>query len=104
SSPSGAGAGLMPSARPGPLFFLGRLPHPTALYRVGAACSAWTERPQALSHPIYSSSSMVLEDPYNQPVSARADVEPRILERSDHPISRRDIDKNAVKVLYRLHN
>ncbi len=52
---------------------------------------------------------MVLEDPYNrpvnaQPVSAQADVEPRILERSDHPISRRDIDKNAVKVLYRLHN
>jgi len=47
---------------------------------------------------------MVLEDPYNQPVSAQADVEPRTLERSDHPISRRDIDKNAVKVLYRLHN
>ena len=47
---------------------------------------------------------MVLEDPYNQPVSANTEVEPRTLQRSDHPISRRDIDKNAVKVLYRLHN
>ncbi|MEA2599020.1 MAG: poly(A) polymerase [Acidobacteriota bacterium] len=47
---------------------------------------------------------MVLEDPYNRPVSAQADVEPRTLQRSDHPISRRDVDKNAVKVLYRLHN
>jgi poly(A) polymerase len=37
-------------------------------------------------------------------VSAQADVEPRTLQRSDHPISRRDVDKNAVKVLYRLHN
>ena len=31
-------------------------------------------------------------------------MEPRILARSEHPISRRDIDKNALKVLYRLHN
>ena len=31
-------------------------------------------------------------------------VEPRIVPRQEHPISRRDIDKNALKVLYRLHN
>jgi poly(A) polymerase len=37
-------------------------------------------------------------------VSENAEVEPRILARSEHPISRRDIDKNALKVLYRLHN
>jgi poly(A) polymerase len=47
---------------------------------------------------------MVHEDSYNQAVSANPEVEPRILQRSEHPISRRDIDKNAVKVLYRLHN
>lgn len=29
-------------------------------------------------------------------------MEPRILERSQHPISRRDIDPNVIKVLYRL--
>ncbi|MGH8338532.1 MAG: hypothetical protein ACRETL_17285, partial [Gammaproteobacteria bacterium] len=29
-------------------------------------------------------------------------VEPSILERSKHPISRRDIDSNVLKVLYRL--
>src|SRR5947209_13719680 len=47
---------------------------------------------------------MVHEDSYNQAVSANAEGEPRILQRSEHPISRRDIDKNAVKVLYRLHH
>jgi len=31
-------------------------------------------------------------------------LEPRILERADHPISRRDIDPNVLKVLYRLIN
>lgn len=31
-------------------------------------------------------------------------VEPRILPRSEHPISRKDIDPNALKVLYRLHH
>ncbi|MGO9602427.1 MAG: polynucleotide adenylyltransferase PcnB [Candidatus Binataceae bacterium] len=31
-------------------------------------------------------------------------MEPRILERSQHPISRNDIDPNVVKVLYRLIN
>ncbi|HWN44465.1 MAG TPA: polynucleotide adenylyltransferase PcnB [Thermoanaerobaculia bacterium] len=31
-------------------------------------------------------------------------MEPRIVPRSEHPISRRDISANAVKVLYRLHN
>jgi poly(A) polymerase len=29
-------------------------------------------------------------------------LEPRILQRADHPISRRDIDANVLKVLYRL--
>jgi poly(A) polymerase len=31
-------------------------------------------------------------------------VEPRILERAEHPISRRNIDPNVLKVLYRLIN
>ncbi len=31
-------------------------------------------------------------------------MEPRILERTEHPISRRDIDANVLKVLYRLIN
>jgi len=47
---------------------------------------------------------MTLSSPHNDPVSGTNEAEPRILPRSDHPISRRDIDKNAVKVLYRLHN
>jgi poly(A) polymerase len=47
---------------------------------------------------------MVHEVPDNQAVRAKAVGEPRILERSEHAISRREIDKNAVKVLYRLHN
>ncbi|HEY4564095.1 MAG TPA: polynucleotide adenylyltransferase PcnB, partial [Thermoanaerobaculia bacterium] len=37
-------------------------------------------------------------------MSENVEGEPRILPRSEHPISRRDIDKNALKVLYRLHN
>ncbi|HSG40031.1 MAG TPA: polynucleotide adenylyltransferase PcnB [Thermoanaerobaculia bacterium] len=37
-------------------------------------------------------------------MSDNSEDEPRLLQRSDHPISRRDIDKNALKVLYRLHN
>jgi poly(A) polymerase len=37
-------------------------------------------------------------------VSADTEVEPRIVPRSGHPISRKDISSNAVKVLYRLHN
>src|SRR5215210_3574671 len=47
---------------------------------------------------------MVLQAPYNQSLNANAEGEPRILPRSEHPISRRFIDKNALKVLYRLHN
>jgi poly(A) polymerase len=42
--------------------------------------------------------------PYNPPVSEPLEVPPRIVPRSDHPISRSQIDKNALKVLYRLHN
>ncbi|HYN22222.1 MAG TPA: polynucleotide adenylyltransferase PcnB [Thermoanaerobaculia bacterium] len=37
-------------------------------------------------------------------MSADTEVEPRIVPRSGHPISRKDISSNAVKVLYRLHN
>ena len=37
-------------------------------------------------------------------MSADTGVEPRIVPRSEHPISRREISTNAVKVLYRLHN
>jgi poly(A) polymerase len=37
-------------------------------------------------------------------VSDDPEVQPRIVPRSDHPISRKSIDTNAVKVLYRLHN
>jgi poly(A) polymerase len=35
---------------------------------------------------------------------SEANEEPRIVPRSDHPLSRRDINTNALKVLYRLHN
>jgi len=41
---------------------------------------------------------------YNQPVIETDVLEPRILPRADHPISRSDIDRNALKVLYRLHS
>jgi poly(A) polymerase len=41
---------------------------------------------------------------YNHRVSDAQEVEPRILPRSDHPISRKHISRNATKVLYRLHN
>jgi poly(A) polymerase len=37
-------------------------------------------------------------------VSDANEVEPRIVPRSEHPISRKDINPNALKVLYRLHN
>lgn len=51
---------------------------------------------------------MSVPAPYNRPVSRSihesVEVEPRILARSEHPISRRDIDKNALKVLYRLNH
>ena len=30
-------------------------------------------------------------------------AEPRVLPRAEHPISRKDISANALKVLYRLH-
>jgi poly(A) polymerase len=47
---------------------------------------------------------MVLQATYNRPVRANAEGEPRVLQRAEHPISRKAIDKNALKVLYRLHN
>jgi poly(A) polymerase len=37
-------------------------------------------------------------------VSEPEEVPPRVVQRSDHPISRSHIEKNALKVLYRLHN
>src|SRR5215472_13286662 len=36
--------------------------------------------------------------------ASEAHLEPRIIERSRHPISRRDIDPNVIRVLYRLIN
>ena len=41
---------------------------------------------------------------YNRPVTETDVLEPRTLPRADHPISRADIDRNALKVLYRLHS
>jgi len=41
---------------------------------------------------------------YNGAVETMNEVEPKIIERADHPISRKNIDSNAIKVLYRLHN
>jgi poly(A) polymerase len=37
-------------------------------------------------------------------VSDAREVEPRIVPRSEHPISRRNLSSNALKVMYRLHN
>ncbi len=36
------------------------------------------------------------------PAARSSELEPRIIVRSEHPISRRDIDPNVLKVLYRL--
>jgi poly(A) polymerase len=51
---------------------------------------------------------MTVQSPYNRAVTGSVnesdELEPRILARSEHPISRKDIDPNALKVLYRLHN
>lgn len=42
--------------------------------------------------------------PYNGLVMAVAEAGQRVLARSDHPISRKNIDLDAMKVLYRLHS
>ena len=42
--------------------------------------------------------------PYNESVSASNSGRPLILSRAEHPVSRRDIESNAIKVLYRLHH
>ncbi|HEX2165317.1 MAG TPA: polynucleotide adenylyltransferase PcnB [Thermoanaerobaculia bacterium] len=34
----------------------------------------------------------------------KAEPQPRVLARPDHPVSRQDISENTLKVLYRLHN
>jgi len=47
---------------------------------------------------------MPVRAPYTRSVTDNDDGEPRILARSEHPISRRDIDKNALKFLYRLNH
>jgi poly(A) polymerase len=44
-----------------------------------------------------------LGKPYNRRVTAASETRPRILERADHPVSRKKFDPNVVKVLYRLH-
>src|SRR3954454_20584399 len=38
-----------------------------------------------------------------QPASGEQDSEAVVIDRSDHPISRRRIPENVLKVLYRLH-
>jgi poly(A) polymerase len=43
---------------------------------------------------------METSDPPEETVAA---VEPNVIDRSDHPISRRSIPENVLKVLYRLH-
>ena len=42
--------------------------------------------------------------PYNESVSASNSGRPLILSRAEHPVSRSDIESNAIKVLYRLHH
>ena len=42
--------------------------------------------------------------PYNESVSASKSGRPLILSRAEHPVSRSDVDINAIKVLYRLHH
>ena len=104
SSPSGAGAGLMPSARLGPLFFSRACLTPAHSIESGRALRSVRESAKPFRSRYIAAYRCSSEAPYNQPVSENDEVEPRILPRSEHPISRRDIDKNALKVLYRLHN
>src|SRR3954470_21243928 len=47
---------------------------------------------------------MSVHAPYKRPGGENFGGDPPTLPRSEPPISRRDIDKNALKVLYRLHN
>ncbi len=42
--------------------------------------------------------------PYNSSVSASRSERPLVLSRPEHPVSRSNIDSNAIKVLYRLHH
>jgi poly(A) polymerase len=42
--------------------------------------------------------------PYNESVSASDSESPFVLSRAEHPVSRSNIDINAIKVLYRLHH
>jgi len=42
--------------------------------------------------------------PYNRPVPELGNIAPRVLARAEHIISRRNIDPEAIKVLYRLKN
>ncbi len=60
-----------------------------------------------------SDAPAVAAAPYNRPVSRStepdlsapdgAEESPRVLHRREHPISRTNIERNALKVLYRLH-
>ena len=45
-----------------------------------------------------------MPDTHPNPTGSPHGVEPRILARSEHPVSRKLIHGNALKVLYRLHN
>ena len=42
--------------------------------------------------------------PYNESVSASIRELPLVLSRAEHPVSRSNIDSNAIKVMYRLHH
>ncbi|MGB5161614.1 MAG: polynucleotide adenylyltransferase PcnB [Thermoanaerobaculia bacterium] len=42
--------------------------------------------------------------PYNESVSASNRESPLVLSRAEHPVSRSNIESNAIKVLYRLHH
>ena len=54
--------------------------------------------------PTCSSPGRRTASTYNGPVSVLLAGGPRTLQRTDHPVSRRNIDINAIKVLYRLHH
>lgn len=55
-----------------------------------------------LDHPLWGSRHE--RSGYTPWVHAETRQEPRILERADHEISRKNIPENTLKVLYRLHN
>src|SRR5204863_6713058 len=61
-------------------------------------------RPRSARKPRAAREAPADAGSYNEAVSATDLPEPRILARSEHPVSRSLIDKNALKVLYRLQS